>query len=157
MIIFWLLDSFVDDSLFRYGRNRICLLSGNFGKLYLVVVPTTIMVVFNAGCLIFSIIQLSRAWDQRLDKKSFFDYVKFMGKMTVFQSLQWVFGIVYYFASSPIAGMVFEVLVAYEGNFITVFFLVAKWQTIKERFKSWKDESKNFEETNGQCTEEERS
>ena len=115
------------------------------------------MVVFNAGCLIFSIIQLSRAWDQRLDKKSFFDYVKFMGKMTVFQSLQWVFGIVYYFASSPIAGMVFEVLVAYEGNFITVFFLVAKWQTIKERFKSWKDESKNFEETNGQCTEEERS
>ena len=104
---FWLIDALVDNSLFQYGLDRICLVRGHFGKLYFVVVPTTVMVVFNVGCLIFSIIQLSQAWNQHLRQSTFLDYVKFLGKMTAFQSLQWIFGIVYYFVSSPVVGLTF--------------------------------------------------
>ena len=155
MILFWLLDALVDDTLFQYGRNRICLMAGDFGQLYFVVVPTTIMVVFNAGGLIFSLIQLSQAWNKPLDQRSFFDYVKFLGKMTAFQSFQWIFGIVYYLASSPVAGMIFEFLVAYEGIFIAVFFLVAKWQLVKQKYNNWKERQNQTEDT--QSTDQQRA
>ena len=67
--------------------------------------------------------------------------VKFLGKMSAFQSLQWIFGIVYYFVSSPVVGMIFEFLVAYEGNFIAIFFLVAKWKDIKQKYLNWKEKA----------------
>ena len=49
----------------------------------------------------------------------------FLGKLIVFQSTQWIFGIVFYLTENEVFALVFEFLVAFEGLFLFISFFSA--------------------------------
>ena len=120
VISLWAYDQFVDDSLVIYGQNEICLLSGKMGRIYFVVVPAVIMVTLNTGSLFFSIFQFKKLFEDKSSQIVWTRLVSFLGKLIVLQSLQWVFGIVYFFTESSAAGHAFEILTAFEGTYMAI-------------------------------------
>ena len=128
VIILGVVDAFVleDRSFISYGNDQFCLLTGKLGRLIFIVAPTTAMILFDFGCLVSSVYQLCQASESPLDKKRMIFYLKFCFRMMVFQSLQWVFGVFFHFLGFRGLRDVFEVLVAYEGVFMGLFFIVGK-------------------------------
>ena len=118
VIGFWSYDTFLDASFFVYGRNEICLMAGPQAVLYLLVVPTTIIVISNFGLIIYCVTQYLRLMDQRT--KTGKNLLIFLARLMVFQTSQWGFGIVYYFTSNILIQYIFEVSIAFEGTFIAI-------------------------------------
>ena len=120
-------DYLADDLIFQYGRQKICLMTGRKGQLYFVIVPTGLMVVANVASVIFSCVQLKLA---DVNGTAVRVFVKFLGNMVAFQSIQYALGFVLYFRWSEALKMVFEALVAYEGAIIASSYLLHRVQTL---------------------------
>ena len=118
MMGFWSYDTYLDGSFFVYGKNEICLMAGKNAVLYLIVVPTTTIVVFNAGLIIYCIMQYLHLMDKK--PKMGKNLLKFLARLMAVQTSQWGFGIVYYFTGNITMQYVFEVSVAFEGTFIAI-------------------------------------
>ena len=116
----WCVEEFYDASALHYGLNEMCIISGKWGRLYFVVVPATIMVLTNFAALIFSLFQFVRLSDQPLDQAQILKLAKFLGKLIVFQSIQWIFGVIFYFSENSVVKFLFEISVAYEGTFMAI-------------------------------------
>ena len=123
-------DSLAEDSFLRYGENEICLLSGRRGQFYFVVIPTLVMLTANVGSLLVSAVYLKKIWNEPLNKTNVLRLIKFLGKMAIFQSVQFVFGVLYYFSPSDPLKMIFEMLIAYEGLFIALSYFSNQNRTI---------------------------
>ena len=116
----WAYEQYIDDSLVSYGQKEVCHLTGKMGRLYFVAVPAGIMVILNTGSILFSTCQFIKLFDEKKSQIVWKQFVIFLGKLVVLQSLQWIFGIVYYFTSSTTVGHIFELLVAFEGAFMAI-------------------------------------
>ena len=127
----WAYDFFVDNTFFQYGKNEMCILTGKNGKLYFVVIPTTMMVILNFGSTIFAVIQYGQTMNQLIDRNAFLKLLKFLSKLVVLQSIQWVFGIVFYFTSSTWSMIVFEVFVVFEGVHMAISYFNDKLRKAK--------------------------
>ena len=123
-------DALVDDSFFKYGKKEICLISGKLGQRYFIIIPTGFMVLINVFSVIFSCAQLRAVWETISKEKVSLKLVKFLGNMVVFQSVQYIFGVVYYLTSNDVIKIVFEVLVIFEGTFISFSHFFNRLQSI---------------------------
>ena len=115
---FWSYDTYLDANFFVYGRNEICLMAGRKAVLYLIVVPTTTIVVFNAGLIIYCVTQYLRMMDKR--PKMGKNLLTFLARLMALQTSQWGFGIAYYFTENITMQYIFEVFVAFEGTLIAL-------------------------------------
>ena len=115
IVSMWSYDHFIDDTFMGYAKHGYCIPTGDRGILYLVVVPTAIMVLINFGSVIFSEIQFKNAMNQYDNNVMFLKLLKFLCKLVVFQCFQWVFGVVYHFTANTVMKIIFEVLVVFEG------------------------------------------
>ena len=135
---FWCHDTFIDAGIFGYGMNEDCLLTGYYGKLYSLVVPTTVAVATNIGVLVMLFIQFRSLIEDATGRM----LLTFMGRLVVFQSSQWIFGVVYFFNQDYVSKYLFEIFVAYEGLFIfltrhtsNIFSLITeKMKLCREKF-----------------------
>ena len=124
-----LYDSLVNDSFFSYGKKGICLISGKDGQRYFIIVPTGFMVLANVFSVIFSCVQLRAIW-QTISKESLsLKLVRFLGNMVVFQSVQYIFGVIYHLSSNDVIKNVFEVLVVFEGTFISFSHFINRFKS----------------------------
>ena len=123
----WCFDHFVSDSFFAYGLNESCLVNGGGGRLYFVVVPTAMMIVVTMGTIAFSVVQFLAANNKLVDREIFAKFLKFLGKLVAFQSVQWILGIVLYFTLSQVCKYVFEILVSFEGVYMTISYFWDKF------------------------------
>ena len=114
---FWAYDTFVD-SFFGYGVNQFCLMTKGRGVLYALIIPTAVIVVFNLGLIIFCLVQYVRIQDNQ--PKLTKNLLIFLARLMALQSVQWGLGVVYYFTRNDGVEFTLEVLLAYEGVFITV-------------------------------------
>ena len=112
----WLYDSFIDSSIIGYGLHEICLITGQRGKMYLLVIPTAGIVLLNIGIGMFSLHQYNNLVKEKA--KTGKQFLKFLGRLTAFQSTQWIFGILYYFTGNQYFKYNFEICVAFEGSFL---------------------------------------
>ena len=108
------------DPLFSFGEQRVCLMIKGKGVLYLVIVPTVVTLVLNIGSTLYSVVSLySLSQSQPLNRESFLSrLLLFLGRMISFQSIQWIFGLVYYLTNNEIVGFLFEVFGSFEGLII---------------------------------------
>ena len=118
MVVFtlWCYDHYVDNSFVGYGMDINCLIAGDEAKGYLVILPISVMCLYSIGTVLFSLfhyVSLMRS-DSSKSKK----LVIFVGRLIVFQSTQWVFGVIFYFTNDEIIRYLFEVSVAFEGLLI---------------------------------------
>ena len=132
VVALWAYDHFVDDddALMKYGRNGHCLLAGKTGKLYFVIVPTATMVFLNVGSTIFSIFQFARAQNKLIGKKGFYKLAKFMGRLVVFQSIQWGFAVIFFFTHNQTCKILLEMLIAYEGVYISISYFIGRVRVV---------------------------
>ena len=122
----WIYDYVADDSLINYGRNETCYLSGEKGMLYFVVIPASAFVLANILTLLFSIYQFVKIFNNNeVSRDMPSKFALFLGKLIVFQSTQWIFGIVFYLTENEVFALVFEFLVAFEGLFLFISFFSA--------------------------------
>ena len=120
VVALFCVGKFYDDSLVRYGKDDHCLLAGRFGQLYFLVLPSILMVVVNVGSVVFSLVQFCYLWDKPLDTKMLAHLTKVFARLMAFQSVQFVFGILYFFTGNDVIKLFFEFLVSFEGNFIAL-------------------------------------
>ena len=114
---FWAYDTFVD-SFFGYGVNQFCLMTKGQAMLYALIIPTAVIVVFNLGLIIFCLVQYVRIQDNQ--PKLTKNLLIFLARLMALQSVQWGLGVVYYFTRNDGVEFTLEVLLTYEGVFITV-------------------------------------
>ena len=72
--------------------------------------------LFNIGTTIFSLIQYKSLVESEVDAGK--KLVIAVGRLIIFQSTQWIFGIIYYFTNNEIVRYIFEISVTYEGVLI---------------------------------------
>ena len=123
----WSYDQFVSDEIFGYGIDQSCLVNRSGGKLYLIVLPTAAMILGTAGAITVSGVQFFKAQNKMIDRKVFYALLKFLVKLMLFQSLQWIFGVALHFTSNQICKYIFEVLVPFEGIFMAASYFSAQF------------------------------
>ena len=97
IILSWLYDYLNSKLFFSFGLNGICKATSNIGILYLIVIPGIVSIIINLLCLIFSIFHYNTILSGGLKKDISVKLISFIIKLVVVQSLQWIFGIAYYF------------------------------------------------------------
>ena len=125
---FWAYEKYMETAFFVYGRERDCLMTGEGGRLYFIVVPASIMVVMNLFCMVFSIFQFRHFFNNQASHNMAGKFMGFLGKLIVFQSMQWIFGIVHYFTHDRGSKYAFEALVAFEGLFLFISYFSRKFR-----------------------------
>ena len=103
--------------------------SGRRGQLYLVVIPASVMLAFNMFSVTFSAANLAKAWDRPLDVLTLLKLVKFLGKMVAFQSIEHLFGVLFFFSSNAAIKLAFEILVSFEGVGIALCYFSGQIQS----------------------------
>ena len=115
-------------TVFGYGENHICVVTNRKGVLYLVIIPTLVMLIINfintlySGFSLYCLIKSNNSIQSSTPSRLF----SFLGRMISFQSLQWVLGLIYYMTKNEILGFVFEILVSLEGVMISSTFFLAE-------------------------------
>ena len=111
----WVYDHlYNDDQLIAYGVDASCIVTR--GRLNFLIIPARVVCLFNACSTIFSLIQYKSLVEAEVDTGK--KLVIAVGRLIVFQSTQWIFGIIYYFTSNEIMRYIFEISVTYEGVLI---------------------------------------
>ena len=122
VITLWCLQEFHGGFSIHYGSNEYCMLTGELGRLYFMAIPATILVAVSLGNLAFSVFQFINLRDQPLNKDGFYSLLKFLSRLIMYQSLQWIFGVIYYFTESTMAQFTFELFVAFDGLLMALSF-----------------------------------
>ena len=115
VVILWCIEQFSHESPMHYGLEGYCMLTGERGRLFFIALPASIVVTIGVGNLVFSLIQFVKLRDKPMDKEGFFALVKFLMKLIVFQSLQWIFGVIFFFTANSTSKFIFELLVSFDG------------------------------------------
>ena len=85
------------------------------------------MILGTSAAITFSGIQFFKAQNEMIDRKVFGALLKFLVKLILFQSLQWIFGVALHFTSNEICKYIFEVLVPFEGVFMAASYFSVKF------------------------------
>ena len=105
-------------SVFGYGVNGMCFVTERQAILYSVVVPISLAVGMNVVSTITSVALL---WSITQEEHSFLTASTILGsfcRLISFQSLQWIFGLVYFIDFNLVVSYIFSVLSSFEGAFI---------------------------------------
>ena len=116
-------DFATDHAIFGYGMNDICFVTKPKAVFLAVVVPTAITVIINIlTTLMSTLLMIDISKHGSVSIGSVKSILTYLGRLMAFQSIQWVFGLIYYWLSNQIARFIFSFLSSYEGLFI--FFVV---------------------------------
>ena len=117
VVCFWVYDHiYNDDQLIGYGTDTSCIITQDTGRLFFLIIPMSGICLFNIGSTIFSLIQYKLLVESEVDAGK--KLVIAVGRLIVFQSTQWIFGIIFYFTNNEIVRYIFEISVTYEGVLI---------------------------------------
>ena len=117
VVSLWVYDHLYNsDQLIGYGVDTNCIVTQDMGRLYLLIIPTSGICLFNIGSAVFSLIQYKSLVESEVDAGK--KLVIAVGRLIVFQSTQWIFGIIFYFTNNEIVRYIFEISVTYEGVLI---------------------------------------
>ena len=121
-------DHVAKNPVFGFGMGDICVVMNAKGVLYFFIVPTLIMLLLNVLNTLYSGFTLYHlmASIQAFCNKTVSKLLNFLGRMISFQSLQWAFGLIFYVSQIEAVGLVFEILVSFEGLTISSSFFIAE-------------------------------
>ena len=118
-----ILEIATEHRFFGYGVDETCFVSGERALFYSVFIPTAITVginVLTTGISTFLMYRLTMEQGKTIGSvRSVFGY---FCRLLAFQSIQWLFGLIYYMTDNMVISYFFTVLSSFEGIFI---FLVA--------------------------------
>ena len=126
-VLFGVYEFALDGDFFGYGQYEICFITKQKALLYAFVVPTSVTVGANilttiiSVCLYFSVSK-NHPGNTFLAQS----ILSFFGRLLVFQSVQWIFGIGCYFSSNEVVAFIFSFLTAFEGVFIYIGVFTSK-------------------------------
>ena len=99
-------------------------------------VPAIVTIAVNLVSLLFSLYQLKSVSDGNIGKGCGSLFLVFLAKLLAVQSLQWTFGVVYFFARKHQAKVAFEILVAFEGLFMALSYFITPLKKYVSKFKT---------------------
>ena len=117
VISFWFYDTYID-AVFGYGEYGHCLVTGQLAVKYALVIPSSVMVLFNFGLILFCVILFVQLIENSSDVRK--KLVIFLSRLITLQTCQWAFGLAHYFSEEIALGYIFEVLISFEGSFIAI-------------------------------------
>ena len=115
-------------SLFGAGKNQLCIVTDPDGIVYFVVIPTVLTLIMNlfttgfSGIILYQIMNAN----QLVHNNNVSRLLLFLGRLVSFQSLQWALGLIHYSTQNEIVGLVFEILVSFEGVMIASSYFIAE-------------------------------
>ena len=105
-------------SFFGYG-NGVCFVSDEKAQLFFVVIPTAITVLVNMLTTASSVWLMRKiTHDLHEEIATPHSLLTYCSRLMVFQSVQWLFGLIYYWYHSHVVLFIFSFLTSLEGVFI---------------------------------------
>ena len=111
-----------DPSFFGYGQDEVCFVTKSAAQLWFVVVPTAATVFINIISTLFSLLLIwNITKNNELNFGSAESLLGYLCRLLAYQSIQWVFGLIYYLNTDLIVvGYIFSVFSSFEGMFIFI-------------------------------------
>ena len=115
-----------EESFFGYG-DGVCFATTRNSQLFFVVIPTGITTLVNS---LMSITSVWLMWqithDMHDNNASAHSLLAYLFRLLVFQSIQWLFGLIYFFCHNQAVGLIFTFLSSFEGVFTLVAVFTSK-------------------------------